>query len=91
VIYQTEAKAQGWRAMAVFDDGRPDALLLIGRSTAQIRAGYEESFRDLLDDEEREHVQSISMQRWQGAPDAGRWQQQTTLRVPGAVRLAKVA
>jgi hypothetical protein len=86
-----EDKAQGWRAMAVFDDGRAEALLLIGRSTAQIRAGYVEAFQEILDDEEREHVESISMQRWNGAPDAGRWQHQTTLRIPGGVKLAKSA
>jgi hypothetical protein len=86
-----EDKAQGWRAMAVFQDGRPEALLLIGRSTAQIRGGYVEAFNDVLDDEEREHVESIALQRWHGAPDAGRWMHQSTLKVPGAVKLAKSA
>jgi len=86
-----EDKAQGWRAMAVFGDGRPEALLLIGRSTAQIRAGYVDAFNEVLDDEEREHVESIALQRWHGAPDAGRWMHQSTLKVPGAVKLAKSA
>jgi hypothetical protein len=31
MFYQTEAKPQGWRAVAVFDD-RGDALLYLGRS-----------------------------------------------------------
>ena len=31
MFYQTESKAQGWRAMARFEDGR-EALLLIGRA-----------------------------------------------------------
>ena len=89
--YQTESKAQGWRAVAVFDDGRPEALILIGRSSTQVRTGYVESFMELYDDEEREHVQSIALQRWSGAADAGRWQTQTTLKVPGTVRLARAA
>jgi hypothetical protein len=86
--YQTESKAQGWRAMARFEDGR-EALLLIGRSSTQVRQGYLESFHDLLDDEEREQVESISLQRWHGAPDAGTWEPQTTLKVP--VMASKIA
>jgi hypothetical protein len=91
MFHQTEAKAQGWRAMAVFDDGRADALLLIGRSSTQVRAGYIESYMDLLDDEEREHVSSITLQHWHGAPDAGRWMHQTNLKVPSTAKLARVA
>jgi hypothetical protein len=91
MVYPTESKAQGWRAMARFEDGR-EALLLIGRSSTQVRQGYLESFSDLLDDEEREQVVSISLQRWHGAPDAGAWEHQSTLKVPStASRLARVA
>jgi hypothetical protein len=91
VFYQTENKAQGWRAMARFEDGR-EALLLIGRSSTQVRQGYLESFADLLDADERDQVVSISLQRWHGAPDAGNWEHQTTLKVPVSVpKLARVA
>jgi hypothetical protein len=91
MFYQTESKAQGWRAMARFEDGR-EALLLIGRSSTAVRQGYVESFHDLLDDEEREQITSISLQRWHGAPDAGTWEHQTTLKVPTtAPRVARVA
>ena len=62
MVYPTESKAQGWRAMARFDDGR-EALLFIGRSSTQVRHGYVESYSDLLDEEEREQVVSISLQR----------------------------
>ena len=34
------------------------------------------------DEEERGHVKAISMQRWQGAPDSGRWVHQSDLPVP---------
>ena len=88
MFYQTENKAQGWRAMAKMEDGQ-EALLLIGRSSTQVRQGYLESFNDLLDEEERESVVSISLQRWHGAPDAGTWEHQTTLKVPAtAARFA---
>lgn len=91
MIYQTESKAQGWRAVAVFGDDRAEALILIGRSSTQVRAGYIDSYMELLDEEEREHVQSIALQRWQGAPDAGRWMHQTNLKVPSGARLLRVA
>ena len=68
------------------------ALLLIGRSSTQVRQGYIDSFHDLLDDEEREQVTSISLQRWHGAPDAGVWEQQSTLKVPTtAAKVARLA
>jgi len=88
--YQTEAKPQGWRAMAVFDD-RADALLYLGRSSTQVRAGFGQSFFELLDDEEREHVRSISLQRWHGAADAGRWMHQSNVSLPTKAKLAHTA
>jgi hypothetical protein len=91
MFYQTESKAQGWRAVAVFDDDRAEALILIGRSSTQVRAGYVESFMDLLDEEEREQVKTIALQRWQGAPDAGRWMHQTNLKVPSTARVVRAA
>src|SRR4029078_2640191 len=50
MFYQTETKAQGWRAMAKFEDGR-EALLLIGRSSAQVRQGDVEACAGLLDED----------------------------------------
>jgi hypothetical protein len=90
MFYHTEAKPQGWRAVAVFDD-RDDALLYLGRSSTQVRAGYVEAFLELLDDEERDHVTSVALQRWNGAPDAGRWMHQTTLKVPVQAKVARSA
>ena len=90
MFYHTEAKPQGWRAIAVFDD-RPECLLYVGRSSTQVRGGFTDAYFDLLDDEERDHVRSISLQRWHGAPDAGRWLHQTNLNVPVKAKLARSA
>ena len=90
MIYHTEAKPQGWRAVAVFDD-RGDRLLYLGRSSTQVRAGFTTAFFEVLDDEEREHVRTISLQRWHGAPDAGRWMHQTNLTIPTVVKIARSA
>ena len=81
MFYQTEAKPQGWRAVAVFDD-RAEQLLYLHRSSTQVRAGLRTAFFELLDDEERQHVKAIALQRWNGAPDAGRWVHQSNLNVP---------
>jgi hypothetical protein len=81
MLIQTESKAQGWRAVAIFDD-RPDALIFVGRSSTQVRMEYAEAFLEGLDDEEREHVTAIQIQQWSGAPDAGRWNHKSNLKVP---------
>jgi hypothetical protein len=90
--YHTESKPQGWRAVAVFKDGRDDCLLYLGRSSTQVRAGYVEAFMEVLDEEERDQVETIDLQRWHGAPDAGRWLHQNTLKLPAPVaRLVRSA
>lgn len=90
MFYQTESKAQVWRALVVFEN-RSEMLLFVGRSSEQVRANIEPAFNDLLDDEEKSKAQSISLQRWHGAPDAGRWMHQTNLTMPSKTPLAKVA
>jgi len=85
MLYQAESKAQGWRAVAIFDD-RPDALIFVGRSSTQVRQEYAAAFLELLDDEEREHVTAIQLQQWSGAPDAGRWVPKNSLKVPMPVK-----
>jgi len=83
---QRDSRPQGWRAMAVFSD-RSERLLYLGRSSAQILAGFAQAFFEVFDDEEREQVRSISLQRWHGAPEAGRWLHQENLEIPLAVRV----
>lgn len=82
MIYRTEAKLQGWRALAVFEDGS-EALIYLGRSTTQVRSGYAAAFQEVLDETERAQVTKINLQCWNGAPDEGRWITKNTLAVPG--------
>ncbi len=86
MLIQTESRAQGWRAVAVFDD-RPDALIYVGRSSTHVRQEYLEAYNELLDEEEHEHVTSIQLQQWAGAPDAGRWVLKNTLKVPTPMKV----
>lgn len=90
MLVTSESKAQGWRAVAVFDD-RPDALIFVGRSSTQVRQEYVEAFLEVLDEEEREHVTTVQLQQWSGAPDAGRWVLKNTLKVPAPVKLRLAA
>jgi hypothetical protein len=91
MLIVTEAKAQGWRAIAVIE-GRGEALLFVGRSSTQIRGGYAEAYQELLDDDERGAVSAIKLQQWQGAPDAGKWHDKAELRVPVSTKVeAKMA
>lgn len=90
MLIQVESKAQGWRAVAVFDD-RADALIFVGRSSTQVRQEYIESFMELFDEEEREHVTTIQLQQWSGAPDAGRWNHKSNLRLPTPAKVKMAA
>lgn len=81
MIELTEAKAQGWRAVVVFDD-RPDGLITLGRSSTAVRACYAESYLELYDEADQAHVQHIALQRWHGAADAGQWVHQSNLKTP---------
>src|SRR4051794_6166605 len=80
-MFFTEAKPQCWRAVAVFED-RPELLLYLHRSSTQVRLGLRQAFFEVLDEQEQERVKTISLQRWHGAPDAGRWVHQTNLNLP---------
>jgi hypothetical protein len=79
----SETKLQGWRALAIEED-RTEHLIYLGRSSTQVRAGYAAAYWEVLDEDERARIKQISLQRWNGAPDEGRWVQQTTLTIPPA-------
>src|SRR5439155_3587849 len=58
----TEAKPQGWRAIALFDD-RGDRLVYVDRSSNKVRQGLIKAFFEVLNNEERDHIQNIALQR----------------------------
>jgi hypothetical protein len=84
MLIQTESKAQGWRAVAVFDGGA-ECLVFVGRSSTHVRQEYVEAYLEALDEEERDQVTTVQLQQWSGAPDAGRWVLKSTLKVPTPV------
>ena len=90
MFIQTESKAQGWRALAVLD-GTVEALLFVGRSSTQVRAGYVEAFTELFEDDEKDRTTAIKLQQWQGTPDAGKWLDKAELRLPTTAKLVRAA
>jgi len=90
MLIVTESKAQGWRAVAVFQD-QTEALLYVCRSSTQVRGGYGEAFNEQLEADEREVVTTIKLQQWQGAPDAGKWLDKAELRLPVTSRVLEKA
>ena len=80
MLYQSEARPQNWRAVAIFND-RPEQLLFLGLSCQQVRTGLAASFFET----------SIALQRWTGTPDSGKWLQTGTVSIPEARVLATVA
>lgn len=81
MFHHTESKFQGWRAVAVLESGC-EYLLYLGRSSSQIRAGYEEAFFKNLSAQEQKSVTRVSLQCWQGAADQGTWTAKGSLAVP---------
>ena len=81
MLYQSEVRPRSWRAIAVFDD-LEERLLFVGRSRREIQANYSHAFCEILDEEERGHVRSIFLQRWQSTSTSGRWFNQAELDLP---------
>ncbi len=90
MLYQSESKAQTWRAVAQFPD-RPELLVYLGRSSTQVRSAYAAAFVEVLDEEEQAACSGVILERWNGTPDSGRWMNQAPLNLPTSVQLVKVA
>ena len=82
MFHPTEQKFQGWRALAVFEDGGA-CLLYVGRSTTQVQAGYAAAYEGVLDRGERARVRRINLQCWRGVADQGHWVTTGCLDLPG--------
>jgi hypothetical protein len=84
----TELNAQIWRAVVVMDDGT-EALLVVGKSSNAVHAAYPKQLEELfkmLDENEKNSIQMVSLQRWSGAPDAGCWEHFSELKMPASLR-----
>src|ERR1700712_6069602 len=73
--------AQDWRAVACLAPSG-ERLLCYGGTSAQVRAAYTGAWGEVIRDEDRPTVKSISLQRWAGLAWAGQWGHQTYLGVP---------
>ncbi len=85
----TERKPSNWRALAVYKDGR-ECLLLVGPNFSYVTENYDTPFYDYLEEDEREMVEKIHLQKWVGAPDNGHWQNQRQLAKPEPFSILKI-
>lgn len=79
---------QDWRAVAQLSSGG-ERLLCVGESSSQVRAAYVGAWGEVVRDEDRPTVQTVSLQKWTGLPWAGQWEHQQTLEVPANPRKDK--
>jgi hypothetical protein len=79
---------QDWRAIAQLSSGG-ERLLCVGESSSQVRAAYVGAWGEVIRDEDRPTVQSISLQKWIGQIWAGTWEHQQSLEVPATPRKEK--
>jgi hypothetical protein len=84
-----ESKAQGWRAIAKFKDGK-EALLFVGMSGTQVRQNYQAALEEFFDESEIANLNEIRLEQWYGAPDAGKWMDKSKLRMPSKKEAAEL-
>ena len=75
--------AQDWRAVACLAPGG-ERLLCYGGSSAQVRAAYAGAWGEVIRDEDRPTVRTISLQKWTGQFWSGQWEHQMFLPLPTA-------
>ncbi|QEH32628.1 hypothetical protein OJF2_11070 [Aquisphaera giovannonii] len=73
--------AQDWRAVASLNPNG-ERLLCVGESSSQVRAAYTGAWGEVIRDEDRPNVRTISLQRWTGQFWSGQWEHQMYLAVP---------
>lgn len=73
--------AQDWRAVANLAP-HGERLLCFGDTSAQVRDCYVGAWGEVIRDEDRPTVKSISLQRWSGQFCSGQWEHQQYLDLP---------
>ncbi len=72
---------QDYRAVALLSPSG-ERLLCLGETPAQIEERYMEAWDEVIRDEDRPTIKSISLQKWSGEALAGKWVSQKDLPVP---------
>lgn len=75
--------AQDWRAVACLSPSG-ERLLCVGESSSQVRAAYTGAWGEVIRDEDRPTVRTISLQKWTGQFWSGSWEHQMFLPLPTA-------
>lgn len=73
---------QDWRAIAKFGNGK-EALVVLGATQFQVSQTYQESFLEIIHPDIQSVCTGITLQRWKGEPQRGKWVDVGALRLPG--------
>lgn len=70
-----------WRAVGHTARGEQH-LLYIGISAEQVKKNYSGPFYEVLTVEEQSAIRRVTLEKWNGKPDSGKWTINDNLRVP---------
>jgi hypothetical protein len=71
----------GWRALG-HTVKNEEVILYVGISAEQVKKNYSGPFYEQLTNDEQASIRKITLEKWSGKPDSGRWLITDTLRVP---------
>ena len=77
-----------WRAVAHAYYGAQH-LIYMGSSMEQVRKNYPGSFYEILQNGEQMSINRITLEKWSGKPELGRWVVNDNLKVPRVHRHAE--
>lgn len=70
-----------WRVIAENSAGEQH-LILMGHSYTKITDDYPQVYSELLDEDEKSNIRSISLERWFGTSTKGKWVRKQLLSIP---------
>lgn len=83
-----ETKFQTWRALALSEAGK-EHLIVLGNSSEQVKRNYAQAFSEVLTVDEQSVICKISLEKWNGVADCGKWANQDFLKVPQPVSVVE--
>lgn len=81
MINEPVAKFSNWRVIAKDVYGN-EHLIFTGQSYSHVTESFGESFKELLEPDEKAKIKEVVVQRWNGLPNRGTWVNKKSLAIP---------